>query len=184
VLRFHGARSSRDPVEYHLIIPCHQRRALGRLPPPGEPPPSGPPALAITARSVARSAGWPAAKSASGLGRVRTAFGRASDCEHSGNYASVPLFLLIVATSEAGHDPQAEIRRIPALFPQGEPEDGQAAQSRNLQVACGRGKTRARRAIFQATLRPVVSASPGMLCTGRKSADFRRHFGARRSLQG
>jgi hypothetical protein len=29
------------------------------------------------------------------------------DCEHSGNYASVPLFLLIVATSEASHDPQA-----------------------------------------------------------------------------
>src|ERR1700752_1395036 len=53
------------------------------------------------------------------------------------------------------HDPQAEIRRIPALLPQGEPEDRQAAQSRNLQVACSRGKARAGRAIFQATLSPV-----------------------------
>jgi hypothetical protein len=27
-------------------------------------------------------------------------------------------------TNEAGHDPQAQIRRIPVVFPQGKPKDG------------------------------------------------------------
>src|SRR5207249_738326 len=83
-------------------------------------------------------------------------------------------------TDEASHDPQAEIRRISIVFPQGKPEDGQAAQSRNLQLACGRGKARARRAILQATLRPVVSTSPGMLC----AAAYRQIFAGISVLDG
>jgi hypothetical protein len=44
-------------IEYHLVTPCHQRRALGRagLPPPGELPATGPPVLArLPARSKRR----------------------------------------------------------------------------------------------------------------------------------
>src|SRR5450631_2187488 len=50
------------------------------------------------------------------------------------------------------HDPKIAIGRISALFPKGESENRQAPQSRHLQIARGRGKARARRAVFQAAL--------------------------------
>jgi hypothetical protein len=57
------------------------------------------------------------------------------------------------------HDPQIAIRRIPALFPQGESEDWQATQSRHLQIARGGGKTRTRGAIFQAAIGLVAQGA-------------------------
>jgi hypothetical protein len=58
----------------------------------------------------------------------------------------------------SSYDPKIAVRRIPALFAEGEPEDRQAAQPRHLQVACRRREARARCAIFQAALAPRGSA--------------------------
>lgn len=55
---------------------------------------------------------------------------------------------------EAHHDSQTRVRRIPALFAQGESQDGQAPQPRHLQEPRGSRKARARRAVFQAALTP------------------------------
>src|SRR3954465_2573808 len=62
------------------------------------------------------------------------------------------------------HDQKTAVRRVPALFAQGQSEDRQAAQSRYLQVACGGREARTRRAIFQAALNPVVLVPPPVLC--------------------
>src|SRR5262249_47720748 len=53
---------------------------------------------------------------------------------------------------EVFHDPQIEIRRISALFQEAQPQDRQAQEPRNLQVASGCGAPRARRSVLQAPL--------------------------------
>lgn len=51
------------------------------------------------------------------------------------------------------HDPKIAVRRIPALFPQNQPENRQAPQPRNFQIARSGGEARARRTILQAPLK-------------------------------
>src|ERR1044072_4132588 len=53
---------------------------------------------------------------------------------------------------EFGDDPQALIRRIPALFAQGRSQGRQTAQSRHLQVAGGGREARTGGAVLQAAL--------------------------------
>src|SRR5262249_51000020 len=53
---------------------------------------------------------------------------------------------------EANHDPQTEIRRVPSLLPQGEPQHRQASQPRDLPHSRRRRKTRTRRPVFQTPL--------------------------------
>src|SRR5205823_13170260 len=63
-----------------------------------------------------------------------------------------------------GHDQETAIRRIPALFAQGQSEDRQAPKSRHLQIARRGRKARAGRAIFQAALNPVVLVRHAASC--------------------
>lgn len=56
------------------------------------------------------------------------------------------------AGSGACDDPQAAIRRIPAVFAQEEPENRQASQSRHVPHAQGSAAARARHPILQTTL--------------------------------
>jgi hypothetical protein len=63
------------------------------------------------------------------------------------------------------HDPKIAIGRISALFPKSESEDRQAPQSWHLQIARGRGKARAGRAVLQAAL---AAASRGPVASGSR----------------
>src|SRR3984957_13731205 len=68
------------------------------------------------------------------------------------------------------HDPQIAVRRILTLLPQRRPQDGQAPQSRYVQIALGRRIERARFAIFQAAL--VRRSKPS-----KRGARFATSFG-------
>src|SRR5690349_6430564 len=68
-------------------------------------------------------------------------------------------------TKRSCHDSKTAIRRIPALFPQNQPENRQTAQPRHLQIACSRGEARARRAVFQAALNLRQNAAGSALPT-------------------
>src|SRR5689334_25249670 len=67
---------------------------------------------------------------------------------------------------EAANDPQARIRRIPALFAQDQSQDRQAPQPRHLQVARRGGEARARGAVLQA---PLIGWTDGHGATGSLS---------------
>src|SRR5207248_131161 len=49
-----------------------------------------------------------------------------------------------------GHDPQAQVGRVPAVLAEGGPQDGQAAQPGHVRHARRGREARARRAVFQA----------------------------------
>src|SRR5262245_3805845 len=54
---------------------------------------------------------------------------------------------------EGGDAPQAQVGRLSALFPEAEPENRPASQSRHLQDAGGGREARACRAVLQAPLK-------------------------------
>src|SRR5215472_10882780 len=66
-----------------------------------------------------------------------------------------------------GDDPQAQVGRLSPLFAQSQPEDRPPPQSRDVQYARGGREARARRAVFQAslrlrTIRRIPSPNPAM----------------------
>src|SRR5207248_11711738 len=66
-------------------------------------------------------------------------------------------WFLSISTSVAyllAHDPQAQVRRVPALLPQEGPAHGEAEESRHLQDARGGETSRAGGTVLQASLKP------------------------------
>jgi uncharacterized membrane protein (DUF373 family) len=66
------------------------------------------------------------------------------------------------------HDPQAEVRRLPALFAQARPENRQEAQPRDVQEPRRRAPPRARGAVLQAEL-TLPGATTGATAGGKPS---------------
>src|SRR5207248_10491734 len=65
-----------------------------------------------------------------------------------------------------GDDPQAQSRRIPALFAQSQSEDRPQAQSRHIQVTRGGREARARGAVLQAPLRETSARDKSTVTGG------------------